>query len=175
MRLVVCVPQLLLHPRYCRGHQKAGEEIMEDLIKRLDCVRFQPFDGVVVYRDEDGNEETLWDVITSAIDTIESLVSENNRLKIESKREVVNPQWIPVTELLPEEHDSIFNLFHGTPRWTKEMFRTLSDIVLVVIVFEDGSKAVKFANTEDGKWNIRKYYRAQEVTHWMPLPEPPAT
>lgn len=29
---------------------------MEDLVKRLDCVRFQPFDGVVVYRDENGNK-----------------------------------------------------------------------------------------------------------------------
>ena len=27
MRLVVCVPQLLLHPRYCRGYQKDGEEM----------------------------------------------------------------------------------------------------------------------------------------------------
>ena len=76
-----------------------SEEIMEDLVKRLDCVRFQPFDGVVVYRDENGNEETLWDVTTSAIDTIESLVSENNRLKTENKS-----QWIPVTERLPESN-----------------------------------------------------------------------
>lgn len=121
---------------------------MEDLIKRLDCVRFQPFDGVVVYRDENGNEETLWDVITSAIDTIESLVSENNRLQTESKREVAKSQWIPVTERLPEssgeylvycgEYDGICILHYEVLK-TKGKFKT--------------------------KWKT--------VTHWMPLPDSP--
>ena len=57
---------------------------MKKLIEKLDCVRFRPYDGVVVYRDENGKEETLWDVITDTIDVIEKL----NKLSDELNKEV---------------------------------------------------------------------------------------
>lgn len=120
---------------------------MEDLIKRLDCVRFQPFDGVVVYRDENENEETLWDVITSAIDTIESLVSENNRLKTESKRELSNPQWIPVTEKVPPDDRP----------------------VLVTC----GRYYRSFIARYDHTWKKWRVSHTLKITHWMPLPDAP--
>jgi len=81
-------------------------------------------------------------------------------------------KWIPVSERLPEEHDSFFARFYGTKRWLPTMFRKVSDEVIVFIKYEDGSTSVKTQKTEDGKWNISSIWQA-EVTHWMPLPEPP--
>lgn len=33
------------------------------------------------------------------------------------------PNWIPVSERLPEEHDSIFMRFYGTEKWKEGMFK----------------------------------------------------
>ena len=82
-------------------------------------------------------------------------------------------RWIPVTERLPEEHDSIFTLFYGTARWQDGMFLKCSDTVLASVEYEDCKRRVKAIITKDGKWDISKMYRASKVTHWMPLPEPP--
>jgi acyl-ACP thioesterase len=81
-------------------------------------------------------------------------------------------EWIPVTERLPEEHDSFFARFYGTERWMPAMFRKVSDEVIVCIKYEDGSASVKTAKTHDWEWDISSIWRA-EVTHWMPLPQPP--
>lgn len=82
-------------------------------------------------------------------------------------------KWIPVTERLPEEHDSIFAKLYGTERFLPGMFKTISENVLAVFVLEDGRKRVKETHTNEGKWNMSGVYGAKEVTHWMPLPEPP--
>ena len=63
---------------------------MKELIEKLDCVRFQPYDGVVVYRDEAGKEETLWGVITETIDTIERLQAELEQTKRERNAAVAD-------------------------------------------------------------------------------------
>ena len=81
-------------------------------------------------------------------------------------------RWIPVTERLPKERDSIFKKFYGTNKWTSAMFQTTSDDVLVVVSYKDGSKSVKTMRTLDGEWRIADG-RPWNVTHWMPLPEPP--
>lgn len=82
-------------------------------------------------------------------------------------------KWIPVTERLPEEYDSIFTSLYGTANWLDGMFLKISDTVLASVEYEDGKRRVKAIITKDGKWDISKLYRASKVTHWMPLPEPP--
>ena len=45
---------------------------------------------------------------------------------VETKTEE-KPGWIPVTERLPEEHDSIFAKFKGTEKWKNDFLRASSD------------------------------------------------
>lgn len=85
----------------------------------------------------------------------------------------VGSKWIPVTERLPEEHESIFVSFHGTEKWQDGMFLKCSDTVLASVEYEDGKRRVKAIITKDGKWDLSKMYRASKVTHWMPLPDAP--
>lgn len=84
----------------------------------------------------------------------------------------VGGKWIPVTERLPEEHDSIFAKFFGTERWINGMFRTTSNDVIACVEYEDGTRDARTMRTIDGKWNF-KGMGEKKVTHWMPLPEPP--
>lgn len=81
-------------------------------------------------------------------------------------------QWIPASERLPEEHDSMFIKLHGGEGWTTGMFRKISDEVLACVENEDGTKTVKQTHTTDGEWRLSSIRRAK-VTHWMPMPEPP--
>ena len=81
-------------------------------------------------------------------------------------------EWIPVTERLPEEHESIFAKAYGTKRWADGMFRTISDDVLAYIKFGDGGKLTMTLRTHDGKWALPGI-RWGRVTHWMPLPDAP--
>ena len=60
---------------------------------------------------------------------------------------------IPVTERLPEEHDSLFTKLKGTDEWKKEMFASVSDDVLVTIEREDGGlEKCQTAKIIDGEW-----------------------
>lgn len=81
-------------------------------------------------------------------------------------------KWIPVTERLPEEHESIFAKSYGTERWNPAMFRKISNDVLAIVKYENGTRAVKTVHTTDGEWRFTNHYGAKEVTHWMPMPEP---
>ena len=82
------------------------------------------------------------------------------------------PHWIPVTEKLPEEEDSIFARYYGTDRWRKAMFRKKSREVIVTSVFEDGELHTEVAHTTDGKWYVGVNVVPRTVIAWMPLPEP---
>lgn len=99
-------------------------------------------------------------------DLIERLTAENAALRTQL------PQWIPVTERLPEEHDSIFAKAYGTKRWADGMFRTISDEVLACVAFDDGRKTTMTLRTHDGAWALSSIHRGH-VTHWMPLPPAP--
>lgn len=83
-------------------------------------------------------------------------------------------EWIPVTERLPEEHESVFAKFYGTDRWDNNLWRARSKEVLVCIEYDDGSRSVTTSFTLDGKWRIerRRVLCNFKVIAWMPLPEP---
>lgn len=80
--------------------------------------------------------------------------------------------WIPVTERLPKEEDSIFARYYGTDRWRKSMFRKKSREVIVTSVFEDGELHTEVAHTTDGEWHVGVNVVPRTVIAWMPLPEP---
>lgn len=85
-----------------------------------------------------------------------------------------NDGWIPCSERLPEEHDSIFAKFKGTKKWNKCMFEKTSDEVNITVADEKGEVITTHAGTTDGEWNCdllqcNKKYR---VIAWQPLPEP---
>ena len=85
------------------------------------------------------------------------------------------PKWIPVTERLPEEHDSIFTKFKGQEEWKKGMFAKVSVDVLVTIKCEDGEQEIcTTAKTRDGEWknDFLRAFRSAKVIAWMPFPKP---
>lgn len=81
-------------------------------------------------------------------------------------------RWIPVSERMPEEHDSIFKRFKGTSIWRTGMSEKRSGRVLATVVNGDGTAFVEVLRTEDGEWKSSRYGIRWKVVAWMPLPEP---
>lgn len=86
-------------------------------------------------------------------------------------------EWIPVSDRLPPEHDTIFAKLKGTRKWKTGMFEKRSEDVRVVFLFEDGTRKVGHTFTIDGVWDCEKpnRYPKRTVTHWCEnpsLPEP---
>lgn len=79
-------------------------------------------------------------------------------------------EWIPATERLPDEHESLFARYKGTDKWFDGMFMTISDPVIVCAEYENGKRIVKTANTVDGAWKLKDIFCPCKVTHWMPMP-----
>ena len=86
---------------------------------------------------------------------------------------VMVQEWIHVTEMLPDEHESLFAHYKGTDKWCDGMFMTISDLVIVCAEYENGDRIVKTANTTEGIWKVKDSFYPCRVTHWMPLPQPP--
>lgn len=82
-------------------------------------------------------------------------------------------EWIPVTDRLPDEHESLFARYKDTDKWRNAMFTTISDRVIVCAEYENGKRIVKTANTVDGVWKVKDIFHPCKVTHWMPIPYPP--
>lgn len=80
--------------------------------------------------------------------------------------------WIPVSERLPEEHDSIFAKFKGTDNWKRGMFEKTSKYVIATVVFDDGTVLVEQAHTTDGIWRTDKKVLGGTVVAWMNFPDP---
>ncbi len=83
--------------------------------------------------------------------------------------------WIPATEAMPDEHESVFEKLRKKNKLPEELLRMHkqeSDSVIVTVEFEDGSKAVMTAKTKDGKWDTGYKIEGQTVIAWMPFPEP---
>lgn len=81
-------------------------------------------------------------------------------------------EWIPVSEGLPKEHNSIFAKLYGTDEWNSNLWRTTSNRVLVTVKYDDGTKIVKESHTHDGEWENEKRCTNCKVEAWMPLPAP---
>lgn len=80
--------------------------------------------------------------------------------------------WIPVSQRLPEEHDSIFAKFKGTDNWKRGMFEKISKYVIATVAFDDGTVLVEQAHTTDGIWRTDKKVLGGTVVAWMDYPEP---
>lgn len=81
-------------------------------------------------------------------------------------------EWIPVSERLPEEHDSIFAKLYGTDAWKSGYWRRTSNKVLVTVEYNDGTRIVKESHTHDGEWFDEKRNINCKVIAWMPFPNP---
>lgn len=81
-------------------------------------------------------------------------------------------EWIPISERLPEEHDSVFAKLYGTDKWRSKLWRTTSNRVIATIKYNDGTVIVKDAFTHDGEWTVEKRNTNCKVIAWMPLPKP---
>lgn len=101
----------------------------------------------------------------SALDIVNTLL---NDLEQDEKEN----GWIPVSERLPEEHDSIFAKFKGTDNWKRGMFEKTSKYVIATVVFDDGTVLVEQAHTIDGIWRTDKKVLGGTVVAWMDFPEP---
>ena len=87
--------------------------------------------------------------------------------------QIVRNGWIPVTERMPIEYDSIFAVYKGTDKWKDFMFEKKSEKVIVTVVLSNGSCVIQIAKTIDGKWELdNSLFLYKEVKSWMPLPEP---
>lgn len=81
-------------------------------------------------------------------------------------------EWIPVSEKLPDEHESIFAKSYGTDKWDNMFWRTTSNRVIAAIKYNDGTVIVKEAFTHDGEWTVEKKKINCKVIAWMPFPKP---
>lgn len=80
-------------------------------------------------------------------------------------------EWIPCSERMPEEYESIFAKFKGTDQWKGAMFEKISDNVNVTVEFEDGTRKTMKGYTVDGKWKLDTAVKCKVVA-WQPLPDP---
>ena len=85
-------------------------------------------------------------LMTEAADAIEELSEQlENETEYATALNSYGPQWIPVTEELPEKHNRVLVYSKATRM----------------------GRSIDFLNS-DGIW-----YTTQKVTHWMPLPPSP--
>ena len=94
------------------------------------------------------------------------------QLKDDLEQDEKENGWIPVSDILPEEHDSIFAKFKGTDYWKRGMFEKTSKYVIATVVFDDGTVLVEQAHTTDGIWRTDKKVLGGTVVAWMDFPEP---
>ena len=82
--------------------------------------------------------------------------------------------WIPCSERMPKEHESMFAKFKGTVKWKNYMFENTSDEVNVTVIDEKGKCTTTHAHTIDGEWScdILKVFKTYRIIAWQPLPEP---
>lgn len=82
-------------------------------------------------------------------------------------------KWIPCSEKMPEERESIFARWKGTDKWYKGMFEKISATVIAMVEYSNGERTAAPARTRDGKWRCDCIIGGNgKVIAWMPLPEP---
>lgn len=82
------------------------------------------------------------------------------------------PQWIPVSERLPDEHESMFAKYYNTPKWNNSMWLKESDKMFVSAEVPGNEIIVDTAKMIDGKWFFGLSFVDKKVIAWMPLPTP---
>lgn len=115
-------------------------------------------------------QHTAEDLIANGVTTDDKREAVGDRL---SATGAAAREWISVKDRLPEERDTIFAKVFGADGRLPGMFLTTSDDVIAAVTYEDGTRLTKVMCTREGKWNLGYAPGAKEVTHWMPLPEPP--
>lgn len=77
------------------------------------------------------------------------------------------PRWISVGERLPEEDQEVLLIAHG---WEPQ-----SMYIGHLRHVEAETSWLTGITSKESEWSISgwSYLRAPEVTHWMPLPQPP--
>lgn len=123
-------------------------------------------DGMTLVQHEDGTFSTYNDAYDIAIHCESKEEQEKTIERLKSTN------WIPVSERLPEEHDSIFAKFKGTDNWKRGMFEKTSKYVIATVAFDDGTVLVEQAHTTDGIWRTDKKVLGGTVVAWMDYPEP---
>lgn len=132
------------------------KKVFERIISRIEpMITNKGFGGTIQQMYADAKLETVIDIINEEIKAYDN-------------------GWIPVSERLPNERDSVFAKYKGTDRWTDAMFEKASDIVNVTVVDEKGKGVTTNAHTVDGQWkcDLLKFSNSFRITHWQPLPQP---
>ena len=84
---------------------------------------------------------------------------------------VIMEDWVPCSKEMPEEHESVFNVFYGADEWRQGMYRTCSQYMFVTAENDNGDRYVTIAKTRDGKWKldycVNKY---DKVIAWLKTP-----
>ena len=123
-------------------------------------------DGMTLVQSEDGTFSAYDD----SYDVVIHCETEEEQKKVIERLKAKN--WIPVSERLPEEYDSIFAKFKGTDNWKRGMFEKTSKYVIATVVFDDGAVLVEQAHTTDGIWRTDNEVLGGTVVAWMDYPEP---
>ena len=96
------------------------------------------------------NEDGAFSVYDDTYDIV--IHCESKEKQDKTIEHLKSTSWIPVTERLPEEHDSIFAKFKGTNKWSESMFERTSYEVIVTVKYADGTILTETAYTKDGEW-----------------------
>lgn len=86
---------------------------------------------------------------------------------IDEAKAIQVPKWIPVTERLPETKGiTSFDIDGCSYEWEKSCFVLGCDV--------DGDiHCVQYIKDEESQWWEDDPGEIFDITHWMPLPEPP--
>lgn len=144
---------------------KAFELILDRLEERTDflsdCTKYGNKDA----EQQEKSYSTM--MLYEVADLVEDL-----KTIVQEVAEEYNNDWIPCSERLPYEHETMFAKLKGTDKFDSAMPEKISDDVNVTVEFEDGTRKTKTMHTIDGKWktdiNIVKF----NVIAWQPLPKP---
>ena len=122
-------------------------------------------DGMTFVQNEDG----AFSAYDDSYDVVIHCETEEEQKKVIERLKAKN--WIPVSERLPEEYDSIFAKFKGTDNWKRGMFEKTSKYVIATVIFDDGAVLVEQAHTH-GIWRTDNEVLGGTAVAWMEYPEP---
>lgn len=123
--------------------------------------------------------EELSIILPKAADAIEELSRENESLakSVNEASEMLRKRWIPVTERLPEDGAAVnVTWVNHSPSIYYQHLKDKPQTATGVYYRRKWywwSNVVQDYLAEYGEWGFDEMDDAIEVTHWMPLPEPP--